>query len=123
MYKIINIGEEKVALLAKASTNMYYKQIFHEDPIELQSNEDAGNADRIDFTQRLTFIMCKQAEAQAAVTAGTSTSIRDFMQTVTEDDYIDWLDLYDFMDLQDSLAEAMAVYTSNHVATSKAKKE
>ena len=123
MYKTIRIGEENVALLAKASTNMYFKEIFHEDPIALQSNEDAGNAEHIDLSQRLTFVMCKQAEAQAAVSAGKASSIRDFMQTVTTDDYYDWLERFEFMDLQEALGDAMGVYTSNHASTSKPKKE
>ena len=122
MYKVINIGEEQVAFLAKASTNLYFKEVFHQDPIALQSNEEAGNAERIDFTQKLPFIMSKQADAQDAVTSGKVNSIRDFMQKVTEDDFFDWLDRFDFMDLQDALAEAMGVYTANHVSTSKAKK-
>lgn len=122
MYKIIDIGDEQVALLAKASTNVFYKQVFHEDPIAMQTRDNITNADQIDFSQRLTFVMSKQAEAQAAVTAGDVPSVRDFMQTVTEDDYIDWLDQFDFMALQEALGDAMSVYTANSNSTSKAKK-
>lgn len=122
MYKIINIGEEKVALLARASTNNFYKSVFHEDPIDLTSGADITLSRQIEFSQELTFIMSKQAEAQDAVTAGKAPTVRDFMQTVTEDDYIDWLDRFDYMDLQDSLQEAMDVYTTSSKTTSKAKK-
>lgn len=122
MYKVINIGEEKVALLARSSTNVFYKSVFHEDPIDLTSGSDITLSRQIAFSQQLAFIMSKQAEAQEAVTAGKSPTIRDYMQTVTEDDYVDWLERFDFMDLQDSLEEAMSVYTESSKTTSKAKK-
>lgn len=122
MFKVINIGEEKVALLARSSTNIYYKSVFHEDPIDLTSNDNTTLSKQIAFSQQLTFIMSKQAEAQDAVTSGKAPTVRDFMQTVTEDDYIDWLDKFDFMDLQDALQEAMDVYTDSSKTTSKAKK-
>ena len=123
MYKVINIGNEPVALLSKASTNMYHKSIFHEDPVTIQSNDKATMADQISFSQRLTFIMCKQAEAQDAVTNGKAATIRDFMQTVTEDDFCDWLDRFELMDLQEALSGAMDVYTASSASTSTAKKE
>ena len=122
MYKVIAIGQEKIPILSKASTNMYYKSVFHEDPITVQSKDDVENAERIYFSQKLTFIMMKQAEAQEAVTAGKASSIRDFMQKVTEDDYLDWLDQFDFMDLQESFEEVLEVYTASNKSTSTAKK-
>lgn len=122
MLKVINIGDEKVPVLAKASTNMYYKSVFHEDPITVQGGDGGDNAQRVYFSQKLTFIMCKQAEAQDAVTSGKASSVRDFMQSVTEDDYLDWLDRYDFMDLQEAFDAVIAVYTASNNATSKAKK-
>lgn len=122
MYRVIDIGEEKVALLARSSTNVFYKSVFHEDPIDLTSGGEIPLSKQIAFSQQLTFIMSKQAEAQEAVNAGKSPTIRDFMQTVTEDDYVDWLERFDFMDLQDSLEEAMNVYTESSKTTSKAKK-
>lgn len=122
MYRVIEIGDEKVALLARSSTNVFYKSVFHEDPIDLTSSGDIPLSKQIAFSQQLTFIMSKQAEAQEAVNAGKSPTIRDFMQTVTEDDYVDWLERFDFMDLQDSLEEAMNVYTESSKTTSKAKK-
>ena len=47
MYKVIAIGQEKIPILSKASTNMYYKSVFHEDPITVQSKDDVENAERI----------------------------------------------------------------------------
>lgn len=122
MFKIISIGDNNVPVLAKASTNVYYKSIFHEDPITVQSQENVDNAERVYFSQKLTFVMVKQAEAQAAVSAGTAPSVRDYMQKLTEDDYLDWLDECDFMDLQESFDEVIAVYTASNKTTSKAKK-
>lgn len=123
MFKVINIGEEKVGLLTKASTNAYYKTIFHDDPIAIQTKDDAGLSEQVEYGQRLTFIMSKQAEAQNAVSDGKATSVRDFMQTVTEEDYLDWLDKFDFMDLQDASKEAVALYAASSKSTSTAKKE
>ena len=122
MFKIISIGDSNVPVLAKASTNVYYKSIFPEDPITVQSQENVDNAERVYFSQKLTFVMVKQAEAQAAVSAGTAPSVRDYMQKLTEDDYLDWLDECDFMDLQESFDEVIAVYTASNKTTSKAKK-
>lgn len=122
MYKVVNVGDEKIKLLARASTNTYYKSIFHDDPISIQTNDDAGLSEQVEYGQRLTFIMTKQAEAQEAVTTGRATSVRDFMQTVTEDDYIDWLDNFDFMDLQDASKEAVSLYAASSKSTSTAKK-
>lgn len=123
MYRVINIGDEKVALLAKSSSNVYYKNIFHEDPIGSQTSDDAELSQRLEFSQRMTFVMNKQAEAQEAVNCGNAQSIRDYMQTITEDDYIDWLDRFDFMPLYEALEKAMDVYSANNSSTSKAKKE
>ena len=122
MFKIISIGDSNVPVLAKASTNVYYKSIFHEDPITVHSQENVDNAERVYFSQKLTFVMVKQAEAQAAVSAGTVPSVRDYMQKLTEDDYLDWLDECDFMDLQESFDEVIAVYTASNKTTSKAQK-
>lgn len=122
MYKVINIGEEQVALLARSSTNIYYKAVFHEDPIDLTTRESTTLANQIAFSQQLTFIMNKQAEAQEAVSSGKYPTIRDFMQTVTVDDFIDWLEKFDFSDLQDALDESMNVYTASSKTTSKSKK-
>lgn len=122
MYKIINIGEKQVPVLATASTNVYFKHIFGDDPIVIQSSDAYDTSQRISFAHRLAFVIARQAQAQDDVNAGKAASIRDAMQGVSEDDYIDWLDGIDFSDLQEALGDVMEVYAGAK-ATSKAKKE
>ena len=49
MYKVVNVGDEKIKLLARASTNTYYKSIFHDDPISIQTNDDAGLSEQVEY--------------------------------------------------------------------------
>lgn len=120
MYKVLKIGDTDVPMLAKASTNVYYKEIFGDDPIEAQNAEALGT--RIEFAQQLAFVMAKMAAAQESVNNGSAKSMRDVMQLVSRDNYLDWLDEFEFMDLQNVLGEVMDIYVAQHSGTSKSKK-
>lgn len=108
-YKVIEIGDIKVPLQCKASVNLYYKQIFGEDPIIKQSDGNMTSGEGIIFAQQLAFVMAKAAEANGD---------RSKMLNLGMDEYIDWLDQFDFMDLQDALKDVMALYGRSRKTTS-----
>ena len=115
MLKTINIGGQDVEFLGTAATNIYYKRIFGEDPIELQERSDKLSASkRIDLYSRLAYIMHEQA---------MHTGDREGLLKINEDTYIDWLDTFGFGDLQDALSGIAEVYMGQQVHTSKAKKK
>ena len=112
-YKVIKIGEAEVPMMCKASTNLYYKQIFGEDPILKQSDTQMTTGESINFTQQLAFVMAKAAEANGD---------RAKMLDVSQDDYLDWLDQFEFLDLQNALGDVMALYTQSKTSTSREKR-
>ncbi len=111
-YKEIQIGEQKVPMQCKASVNLYYKQIFGEDPIIKQSDGDMTSGEGIIFAQQLAFVMAKAAEANGD---------RSKMLNLGMDEYIEWLDQFDFMDLQDALKDVMTLYAGGRKSTSQEK--
>lgn len=121
MFKNITIGETIVPMLSTAATNIYYKQIFQDDPLAIQTS-DATEAEGIVLAQRLAFVMAKQAEGQKAVNEGKAAKIRDYMQTITpDDDYIDWMDALDFGALNDALPDVMELYMAQQKTGSNSK--
>lgn len=114
MFKTINIGGRDVEFLGTAATNIYYKRIFGEDPIELQERENLSASGRIDLYSRLAYIMHEQA-MHAGDRAG--------LMKINEDTYLDWLDTFSFGDLQDALSGIAEVYMGQQIPTSNAKKK
>ena len=52
MYREVTIGDKNVPMLSMASVDLYYKNVFGEDPIKLQTQEmDPG--DMVSFTIRM----------------------------------------------------------------------
>lgn len=122
MYKVISLGDEQTPILTSAATNVYYKQIFDEDALAVQSAGDMTVAQQVDFAQKLMFVAIQQAKAQALVTNGKAVSVRDYMRTVNMDMYMDWLDSVDFGDINDASSEVMQAYIGGSRSSSKAKK-
>ena len=61
MYKEVTIGDKTIPMLSMASVDLYYKNVFGEDPIKLQTQEmDPG--DMVNFTIRMGFIMAEFAK-------------------------------------------------------------
>lgn len=115
MYKVVKIGDSEVPMMAMASCDLYFKNVFGEDPLRVQSSDDSDGIDMMDFCLKIGFIMAKFAELKS----------RQAMKQLTEDDYIDWLDSFereDLMDL-DKMAEIIDVYQGNKKETSTPKKE
>ncbi len=114
MYREITIGDKTVPMLSMASVDLYYKNVFGEDPIKLQTKEmDAG--DMINFTIRMGFIMAEFAKRKE----------RKEMMKLNEEAFYDWMDQFSREDLCDidKLTEIHDVYEGNTASTSESKKE
>lgn len=112
MYNVIKIGEKDVPMLCMASTDIYYRNIFHEDAIKLQASNDLDEGDLINFVMRVGFVMAKFAE----------THDRKEMNKLNEDSFLDWLDQFDRTEYLQALADIRMTYEGQAVTTSDAKK-
>ena len=114
MYKEVTIGDKTIPMLSMASVDLYYKNVFGEDPIKLQTQEmDPG--DMVNFTIRMGFIMAEFAKRKE----------RKEMMKLNEEAFYDWMDEFPREELYDmeKLMEIQGVYEGNLVSTSESKKE
>lgn len=112
MYNLVKIGSKEVPMLCMASADVYYRTIFHEDPIKLQAGKDFDSGDLINFLERMGFVMAKFAELKE----------RKEMFKLTEENFLDWLDQFDRAEYMNALAEIRMTYEGQAVTTSDAKK-
>ena len=111
MYNIIKVGEKDVPMLSMASVDIYYRNIFHEDAIKLQTKtQDDG--DIINFIMRMGFVMAKFAELKD----------RKEMNKLNEDSFIAWLDGFERTDLINALVDVRMTYEGQSVSHSDSKK-
>lgn len=114
MYAVVHIGEHDVPMLAMASADLYYRQVFHEDPVELQASDKIEDpAVSIHFYSRMGFIMAKFAELKR----------REEMRKLNEDAFIDWLDQFDRGAFYDALGAIGSVYNGQDPALTDGKKK
>lgn len=111
MYNVVKIGEKEVPMLSMASVDLYFKNIFHEDPVVIQSKMEASDA--IGFYQRMGFVMAKFAELKE----------RKEMMKLTEDAYIEWMDGFGRTDLLEALEYIQKTYDGQQATSSDAKKK
>lgn len=112
MYNVVKIGEKEIPMLAMASCDVYYRQIFHEDAIKLQSKKDFDEGDLINFIQRMGFVMAKFAELKD----------RKEMAKLTEEQFLDWLDQFDRVEYLNALPDIRLTYEGQQIPASDAKK-
>ncbi len=112
MYNVIKIGEKEIPMLSMASTDIYYRNIFHEDAIKLQTREDLDDGDMVNFIMRIGFVMAKFAELHD----------RKEMAKLNEDAFLDWLDGLERSDYLDALGDIRLTYEGQAVTASEAKK-
>lgn len=111
MYNIVKIGTKDVPMLSMASVDVYYKNIFHEDPLKVQTQAQ-GPDEAISFYTRMGFVMAKFAERRD----------RKEMAKLNEDHFIEWLDQFDRLDLMTALEGIQATYDGQSVTYTDAKK-
>lgn len=111
MYNVVKIGGKDVPMLSMASVDIYYRNVFHEDPLTVQTNAtDPGEA--IIFYEKMGFIMAEFAERKT----------KEKMRELREDDFLDWLDGFDRLDLMTALGDIQKTYDGQAVSNTDAKK-
>ena len=102
MYNIVKIGGKDVPMLSMASVDIYYRNVFHEDPLTVQTNAtDPGEAIMAEFAERKT---------------------KEKMRELREDDFLDWLDGFDRLDLMTALGDIQKTSDGQAVSNTDAKK-
>ena len=111
MYRTVHIGEKEVPMISMASVDVYYRNIFHEDPIAMQA-KGMDDGETIVFIMRMGFVMAKFAELKD----------RKDMRDLNEDSYLEWLDGMERADYLAALPDVRAVYEGQNLSTSVVKK-
>ena len=111
MYNLVKIGDRDVPMLSMASVDLYYRNIFHEDAIKLQT-KDQDEVDLINFVMRMGFVMAKFAELKD----------RKEMSKLNEDSYLDWLDGFERNDYFNALPDVRMTYEGQSITDAEAKK-
>lgn len=111
MYKEVTIGDKKVPMLAVGSADVYYNRLFRQDPLKAVTDA-ATNGDRTVLLFKMGFILAMAAQKD-----------RKGMNALTEDNYIDWLEQFDYGDYVGALNEVAEVYYGQKAVTAKEKKE
>lgn len=112
MYNIVKIGAADVPMLSMASVDVYYRNIFHEDPLKIQTEENTDTGVMVGFYQKMGFVMAKFAELKD----------RKEMMKLNEDAFFEWMDTMERIDLISALPDIQATYEGQSVSTAVAKK-
>lgn len=108
MQREIQIGTKMVPMRATASTSLRYKAVFRGDLLTELARKKP-EAENVPIVQQLAFIMSKSAEGAN-------------MNALTLNDYIDWLDQFETLDLVEALPAALDLYMESAAPSSEAKK-
>ena len=111
MYKVVKIGSKEVPMMAMASTDIYYKRVFGEDPLKIVTAQNTGDSTGLLF--QMGFILAKQAELRD----------RKKMMALTLDGFVEWLDQFEYADYLEALSGIAEVYYGNKAVSSQEKKE
>lgn len=112
MFNVVKIGDKDVPMLSMASTDIYYRNIFHEDAIKLQASSTFDEGDLINFISRMAFVMAKFAEVKD----------RKEMNKLNEDAYLEWLDGFTREDFMNALVDVRMTYEGQALTQSTEKK-
>lgn len=111
MQKSVKIGETDVMMRSSAATAIRYRNTFHEDIMKELMAFDPEKMDAIviEKIQKLGYIMARSAE-------------RADMTALTEDDYLEWLDQFETMDMARASKDILMLYLGNKLSSSELKK-
>ena len=112
MYNVVKIGEKGVPMLSMASVDVYYRQIFKEDPIKFLARKDRDEADAINFFNRMAYVMAEFAEKRDG---------RE-MAKLNEVTYTEWLCGFERNDLINALPAVQLTYEGQSLTDTTAKK-
>lgn len=113
MYNIVKIGSAEVPMMSMASTDLYYRNIFKEDAIKIQTSKDFDEGDIVNFVMKMGFVMAKFAELKD----------RKEMNKLNEDNFLDWLDGFERTDYLNALGDIRMTYEGQSLTASDAKKK
>lgn len=97
LYKNIKIGDKEYKLCSAASINIVYQNIFQEDFLRQLDMEHPESA--ITPFMKMAFVMAKVGELG-----------RKQANTLTKDDYEEWLDEFSFADLMGAMEDIQLFY-------------
>lgn len=109
LYKNIQIGEHEYKMCSAASVNIVYQNIFNDDFLAKLDINNPG-ASVLPF-MRMAFVMAKVGELG-----------RKQANTLTPDDYENWMDEFTFADLMAAMEEIQVFYLESSAGTVDAKK-
>jgi len=97
LYKDIKIGERNYKMCSAASVNIVYQNIFNDDFLAKLDMDNPGSA--ILPFMKMAFVMAKVGELG-----------RKQANTLTEDDYEEWMDEFTFTDMINAMEEIQSFY-------------
>lgn len=107
-----------IEFMANAATARRYKMIFGEDLLTKFTNaeeeKDGKKVYNIDFLPELSFVMAMQAQALS------DNKLK--LEKVNTNMFLDWLEQFDSMAIENNASELMSVYQGNVETSSEAKK-
>lgn len=107
-----------VEFMANAATARRYKMIFGEDLLTKFTNaeeeKDGKKVYNIDFLPELSFVMAMQAQALS------DNKLK--LEKVNTNMFLDWLEQFDSMAIENHASELMSVYQGNVETSSESKK-
>ena len=111
MQKTVRIGEKDVEMRASAATAIRYRNVFHGDIMKELMALDAENIDMsvVEKIQQVGFIMAKTAEGAN-------------MAALSTDDYLEWLEQFDQIDIMQAAKDIISVYIHQKESSSELKK-
>lgn len=110
MTREIEIGGKPIKFTANGATPVFYKMFFRKDLLKEITSSDDGLILASDSVPELAFIMAKQADGAD-------------MYKLEHKHYIEFLTLFNPLDLPIKGAEIFGVYTADSVPTEESKKK
>lgn len=110
LYKNITIGDKEYKFCSAASINICFQNIFGEDFLSRLDMDHPETA--IMPFMKMAFVMAKVGELG-----------RKQANTMTEDDYEDWLDEFSFADLMNAMEEIQKFYLESSATAVDGKKK